>query len=834
MIKELLIDKEETKEIFVNAFKEANLVPIIGAGFTVNMPAQDKNTVPDGKIFKEYMINKIVNKQKEICKDELKKESFSSVAELFESNYGDIKKEDVSKYFYDHFTGVKINKYNQLRFLNEIDWEYIYTLNIDNGIESSNRERWEIFYPNKDFDERNDFKGKKKLYKIHGDANRFIKTLDYNEMILTESQYIYSLDKNKKFHDMLASDCENKNVIYIGCSLDDEIDIKYSVLSDKNRNYNDRETYRIYVTTDSMSPLKKAKLEGFNVSHYIQLQKKEDYELFYEFMVECYNESVEGINYNIENYAYQSPSKLGKDTEANIKYLADLGSSKNVLPYYYFESDLISKMEFSTEKINVISGRRFVGKTLLAYNILEHYQNYKRYFIKSQDSVDIQIIHELMSMRKALIVFDSDSIDDRNFIEIINSFQKDNNNIVCIFVNSYDDILNLISYHSKNINQPVDHNLIGKMSVNDITKINKGLDDIGIAKFNEKNNILDNTLRISNLYRTNLVSNYTITSKEELQIIIWLLAQNKIYYEELVSLGLSRKYKDIVRKYAPFLQEEKCKYSEIRKHSRLKVVCNGKLGLLQILNNYAYPSDNNIGKTVAKSRHRDICNSIYSIMYSFEKIDRDIVKKFIMFDTLNDIFSRKYSQQSINFISSNGEEGKSVHGAAGLIQQIYSDDKIKQLKSDDPNYWLQRAKSVYITYYKQNNIFELYEGIQWAIKAEQDSLIKIQEGERQYKRTMSNATIQIAIMYGRVARMNEYKNISDNSKAVEYYYKGLSDVNNSAAAKSIICNNSKGTEDFHNLISILGTNKNAIDQEWNVERDYLLKIGIGNNISYSL
>lgn len=138
----------------------------------------------------------------------------------------------------------------------------------------------------------------------------------------------------------------------------------------------------------------------------------------------------------------------------------------------------------------------------------------------------------------------------------------------------------------------------------------------------------------------------------------------------------------------------------MRKHSAIKIVCNGKLGLLQLLNNYAYPQENEMGTAIAKSRHRTICDNIYHIMYCFDKAEKDSVKKFIMFDTLNDIFSRKYSQKSINYIETNGKEGKDSQGAAGLIQEIYNDDKIQQLKAGDPNYWLQRAKSVYITYYK--------------------------------------------------------------------------------------------------------------------------------------
>lgn len=240
-----------------------------------------------------------------------------------------------------------------------------------------------------------------------------------------------------------------------------------------------------------------------------------------------------------------------------------------------------------------------------------------------------------------------------------------------------------------------------------------------------------------------------------------------------------------------------------------------------------------MGTVVAKHRHQEICDSIFHILYSFNKIDKEIGKKFIMFDTLNDIFSRKYSQQSIEFISTAGKNGRNSHGAAGLIQMIYNDNQIQLLKASDPNYWLQRAKSVYITYRLKSNSLELCKGIKWAIKAEEDSKIRMQQGEKQYYRTMSNAVIQIAIMYGRVANINNYNTVSYNDKAVEYYYKGFSDSNNIAAAKSII-NHSKGTEDFNCLIQDIITNPDHVSMEWEKEKNYLINISINGDVAYSL
>lgn len=125
-MEELKINDNNTKEIFISAFKEGNLVPIIGAGFTVGMPAQKNNIVPDGKKLKQYMIKQIIKIHTDINEEELTQEMFSVVADLFERSYPDIKETGISTYFHNHFTEVQIKKVNQLRFLNEIDWQYIY------------------------------------------------------------------------------------------------------------------------------------------------------------------------------------------------------------------------------------------------------------------------------------------------------------------------------------------------------------------------------------------------------------------------------------------------------------------------------------------------------------------------------------------------------------------------------------------------------------------------------------------------------------------------------------------------------------------------------------
>lgn len=832
-MKELVMNDKATKEFFVHVFREKNLIPILGSGFSRGFSTFKGGKVPSGTDLKKYMIDMICSVKK-YSLEELQKESFSSVAQSFERCFSDPSSEGIKDYFINNYTCVKINKPQQIRFLNEIDWDYIYTLNIDTTIEDIPNGKWEVFYPNKKFDDRVVRDGYKKLYKIHGDVNAFCKNLSYDEMILTENQYIRSLESNGQFHGLLSADCGNKNLLYIGCSLDDEIDIKYSVISDENRNVKDRETRGIYVTAEKLSEHKKEKLEEFNISHIIQLENVNEYEIFYEFVVECYQESCQDRISNIHQYEFCVSEKLGAERDKNIEFLADIASRKGIVPFYYTPLSICDEIKLVKNKVNVIIGRRFVGKSMLAYSILEKHPNFSRYYISENDELSYEELKTIVKQDNSLIVFDSDALDDRSFGYVINEFEREKNNIVCVFLNSFTDIINILSSYPNMINYALDKKMDGKIGQDDLSIINSKLNELGIAMFSEKQNILDNTLRIANVYNKKILGNYVISDVEEIELIMWLLVKSKIYYEEIVTLGLVRSYKKIVNKFAPFLQEEHCKKGEMKRHSHVKVICNGKLGLLQILNAYVYPPKTAIEEAVYHIRKKYVCDAIYNILSSFEKIDSDIVKSFLMFDTLNDIFSRAYSKISIDFLMSEGKFGKKQLGASSMIHEIYNDEHIMKLKSKDPNYWLQRAKSIYMTNYRHKGAqWELLEAVNCAKKAEEDSRLKIEAGEIKYLRTESNSIMQLAMLYGKLARLRNYEDLEVNDEALRYYYASLSDSNNLNASKTLM-HNSKGTDDFNSFVNNLLNNADSFTNSLIRERDYLVSISVKGEILYRI
>lgn len=838
-MKKMDIQEQETKDFFVNAFINKDLIPILGAGFSCGMQARGKHKVPSGKKLKSDMIEMVLSERKEFTKESLEKKDFSWVAEKFLAC--DLEK--VTNYFYQHFAGINFTGENKKKFLNEIDWNYIYTLNIDTAIENS-ANHWEVFYPNEKFVDKTVY-DKKKLFKIHGDINLFCKTKNVDKLILSQSQYLKSLRTNSLFHDMLSADCAGHNLLYIGCSLDDEIDIKYTVISDLERCIDTSKARKIYVTFDDIEndPMKLDDLKSFNITHYIKLEDATDYELFYEFIWECYNESLKKVSTPYDDYSVRKIEMLEDDREKNLEYLLNLKSTPTLCkPYYFFKKSNFNIDNLKTDKINIFIGRRYSGKTLFIYELIDDFKDRKRYFISSNETISDKNIAGLLQEENALIVMDANSVSDTQLSFICSKFDKNKNNIVCMIVNRFDEIANNIPYF-KEVLEENTLKFEGRLTKKEIEIINKKLDEIGISIFDDKQTILDNTLRIGTELDRDSLSEYKINSKKELELLIWIAVNKKIYLEQIMTLSLYNEYTHIVKKYTPILEIEK-NNGERFEHSPIKIVCNAPIALLQILNNYAYPPKTRIGGQIKNEHFQNICAAIYHILFVYEKIDQEQVKKFLLFDVLNDVFSRQYSKENIDKlvkqkkkseIEKSGIESHRTFGAAALIQAIYEDTDIQKLKSSEPNYWLQRAKGLYILNSGKNcNLDRLKEGIDWAKKAKTDSEILVSNGKYKYYRTMSNAIMQIAMLYGKLAYKSYYKDYEINTHAVYYYYEGFSDENNLPAAQSLM-ERGRGTADFKKLLNHIRWNKNIIFQEELEKAEYLCNISeYSNGVVYHL
>lgn len=296
-----------------------------------------------------------------------------------------------------------------------------------------------------------------------------------------------------------------------------------------------------------------------------------------------------------------------------------------------------------------------------------------------------------------------------------------------------------------------------------------------------------------------------------------------MYLQEMRMLGLYGSHREIVEKFSPILELESTHKGEKDEHSGFKIICNAPLALLQILNKYTYPVQTSMGNTMKNIHRRKICDVIYHILFSYEE-DGETVKKFLMFDILNDIFSRQYTKDNIDRLEVMKKNTDSAYGAVSVIRAVYDDENIAKLKSDEPNYWLQKAKSIYIYNSGEKGDNErIKEGIEWAKMAEGNSETLVSNGKNKYLRTLSNAIVQTAMLYGNLANKLSYLDKQINTRSINYYYRALSDANNLTATKSLIAK-SRGTKDFNDLLNYVKSNKDAFDSSVVEEVEYLCSV----------
>lgn len=91
------MDLKETKDFFVQAFRNGDLVPILGSRFSCGMSARKTNTVPTGGQLKKYMIDLILSERSDFTRKDLEKQNFSWISERFFKCDMD----KIIKYFYE-------------------------------------------------------------------------------------------------------------------------------------------------------------------------------------------------------------------------------------------------------------------------------------------------------------------------------------------------------------------------------------------------------------------------------------------------------------------------------------------------------------------------------------------------------------------------------------------------------------------------------------------------------------------------------------------------------------------------------------------------------------
>lgn len=679
---EVMQHQNGTKRLVELAVKN-NLVLILGSGFTAGCKAYQGNVLSGAQLTAE-MKKIIAINSKTYKEDELQDLNFNETADIFLDD-AEVPLEKRRIIFKNHFTDVRLDDH-KVKFVNTF-WKYIYTLNVDDAIENNADFFTILTYLSLSKSFYDNINEKKVLFKIHGDANYELISNASENIIFSEDQYLSSITnvKNITLKNHLYSDYKQRNILFVGCGLANEPDLRHIYNDVKN---DLASTYRVQLRSSLPSRTEERNLKKYGINTILIVK---DYDLFYKDFCNLYEQ--EKSNTAAKLFPYINPKfSMIRDKIEIIKHSAGLpiyeeNSNTFIKPVNEIDRTLLKKIQESIDNqeslCTIIRGRRFSGKTYLLSTLCEKLSKYTVFFFPSTSAFDSKTVVTLMKTNeRSVFVFDSNSITSvvRFTISASTDLLKKNSNKLIIATNTNED------------------SLIDKLDA-DMYEISYLFDEKELSDFNEKSNRLafikrargDTNLDYAyqlvkqNKRLVNFPLNISTSSftDEEKAILIFLGANEKIFFHELVAINIDISVaNDLVKRNDVLLEILDCEPDESEGKSVKKIVHNSKVVLMKML---LTMSDEDVIKAI-KHIVKNICTD-KTLQY----------KNIILFDTLNQLFRKD--------------------GAGALINKLYAE--LEDILFDDLHFWLQRAKSIYRLF--KNDKRKLYEAETYARKVYVDA-----------------------------------------------------------------------------------------------------------------
>lgn len=664
------------REKLFNDIKRHSLLPIIGSGFSCGCETKHGGKVPSGTEYKDYMLKEITNSGILNSDDinELKDKSFSAISEVFNTDKI-ISTDCRHNYLKKNFCDVIINDKNRKNFIN-LDWDYIYTLNIDDAIEKNSRFD-QVIYANRDVNE-NAFMNSPSVIKLHGDARDIVSYKDSKCEIFDLRQYAISPDTNANLLTKLKHDFEYQNIIYIGCSLDDEIDLAYS-----SHFKSVTTTNRYFCHVGPLGPLKEIKLNKYGITQCIQF---ESYDSIYSNIINLFEEAQKVQTDDLEDYIYTQYSVIESGFEKNSEYLfqgkSPLVKSNTIeLPNYFIHraiADTIVK-NLPIHPLQVLYGQGCTGKSYICIELSSLIRNKNVYFFESRNSLSFSALTTLLEKKESLFIFDEHVLSNSQVEFVIKSLYriKDNNSSILIVAKkSNRDLPGLITL-CINRDSALEKNIVqleikNKFSADETERLNSLLVNSSLGVFYEDKSVVDNIiLASSELSIENRYSKILPQSESIRQIVslIILSIKRKLYSKDCVYYDIEKEMIEHCKNTAPMIEQDYTKQFELssKNNSPIKYVLNAEYWLCDFLSKYLITNKDTVIEAFKYIIRQIILHSEKpNISYSSKDPP---YKDFILFDNINHIFMKA------NLF---------------LIKDIY--ESLNDELSSDPNFLHQRAK----------------------------------------------------------------------------------------------------------------------------------------------
>lgn len=778
------VSYDEVSNEIIQMMRRKTIIPVIGSGFTRDCIARS-GKVPSGEDYYNYMIAQIVDQNPDEMKvKELNNESFSSISSIYHKM---VQAEKQQSYLLNKFTNVKLENVKK-NFL-KIDWPYIYTLNIDDAIEN-NSEFKTVLYANRDI--RNSiFEQEKCVIKLHGDIKDILKYEDSNCEIFDQKQYVVSIKKNVSLLKKLTHDYEYLNLLYIGCSLSDEIDLLFSTSMANDNNNN-----RYYCSTQIPTLLQKTKLEAFGITHCIVFESYDD---IYEKMTDAFHQSLCITPDELEQFSTYQFKTLGTGFELNCPYLFQgksiLNNSKiAIYPSFFVSRSVTDKIveNINSKGTQIVVGRGCSGKTYVSYDIIRRVRDREVYAFRSKDRINNETLTLLLNKENCLTIFDSKVLSIKQIEEIILTTSErvvKSNSIIIIENKSNRDLSGLLVLMKMNEHLEDDEipqlEISNRFSKPKTDEINNYLVTSSLGVFSENKSIADNIINASNLLiqknKFSQISPLTDNVRQVSSLIV-LATLGKVYASDAINLDLVEEFEMQCKKAMPLIEKESTWVFEMSaaNNSPLKYVVNAEYWLFNQLDILAKSRK---GREKIIEAYRYIIGKLIEINGKPDLMKGEKYapyKDYILFDNIFQIFRSQGTK---------------------IIRDIYQ--SLNDILATDPNYLHQRAKCYIRSAYKST---EEKDKEKWLEMAYRDASISNSSFEKRYE-SHENEKIMISAAHSlytaalalcHIAKLRNYRDISINANAVKCLYKAISSPFN-----SIEFVNNDATYNYNNVVGDL-------------------------------
>lgn len=712
-------DKEKLLRICENLMQKGRLVPCIGAGFSKGIVTA-LGKIPSSGELKEKIIELLQRHDQETTDEDFKEigNSFNDLAEYF---WGRISKNIQLKTEFMTFCRTAFRNAQDIpiakkAFLNS-GWNSIFSLNYDDVIEKCIPDICKVL----PYERQNDafLLTQKCLYKLHGDIEKFLITGDPKYFVMGKLLYVEMIrdEQNKAMLSKIKTFSLSKSLLYIGCSLKDELDLLYASEIGINNIFKEIDTihqahiYMHYSPGEQLLTSQEQRLRSYGITYLVFMHSEEDYNDFYN--------EINNIRKKIKSV---SPKELDCYTgiwldhqdnpERNIDLLfnnglafRDFSTKKRIeMPLFFIKrtiaQNIIEEISADTKNIFIIYGRFFSGKTLCLINILNDICDLKCFYFPSFCRLsDESIIDICTKYSHSVFLFDYNSIS-RNQIHILLNDNIDkiiHNKVFIILATMPADARYYYDYAIRNTfnhkDRVVIRELKNKFDGVESLEFNRRIGPLSLMEYKNNQSLLDYLLKESeNHIRTannndfhvpiNIIGNNEI---DKLKAMIMLATEDVLSANKALDFGINDVLCDI---------ENSSKISTIDEHGNQHLrgslverdydlpsgtqgpgfvfVHNSKIWILLALKQYV----SSVGS------YDDICKAYSEIVSVFYACERSLgrgadryylaARQYYMFDIIQSIF-----------INDDG-------GWLSLVEKIYS--KLTEILCDSFQFLHQKAK----------------------------------------------------------------------------------------------------------------------------------------------